>query len=51
VHFSAEAVRALGKGDAKQGTKRLNALMAKAQKARQSADRGQDTKLRKAIAK
>jgi hypothetical protein len=46
VHFSPEAVARLGGGDHKKGTQKLYALMDKAQKARKSAKRGQDTRLR-----
>jgi len=51
VHFSADAVRRFGNGDMKAGTARLYALMDKAHKARKGADRGEDTKLRKAMTK
>ena len=46
VHFSPEAVARVGGGDHKKGTQKLYALMDKAQKARMSAKRGQDTGLR-----
>lgn len=46
VHFSPEAVARLGGGNHKKGTQKLYALMDKAQKARKSAKRGQDTNLR-----
>ena len=44
-----EAVRRLGDGNEKVGTKKLYDLMAKAHKARQHAKRGQDTKLAKGL--
>ena len=50
VIFSPEAVRKIGKGDAKRGAKKLYAMMAKAHKARKKAGRGTDTKLRKGLA-
>lgn len=46
VHFSPEAVARVGGGNHKKGTQKLYALMDKAQKARKSAKRGQDTGLR-----
>jgi hypothetical protein len=46
VKFSPEAVKRVGGGDPKRGASRLYALMHAAQKARQQADRGDDTKLR-----
>jgi hypothetical protein len=46
VHFAPEAVARIGGGDHKKGTQKLYALMDKAQKARKSAKRGQDTGLR-----
>jgi hypothetical protein len=46
VKFDPEAVAKLGGGNASAGTKKLYALMAKAEKARKSAKRGQDTGLR-----
>ena len=45
VHFAPEAVARLGGGNHQKGTQKLYALMAKAQKARKSAKRGQDTGL------
>jgi hypothetical protein len=50
VVVPAEAVRRMGKGDAKRGADKLYALMDKAHKARKKAKRGQDTKLRKGLA-
>lgn len=50
VIFQPEAVKRLGGGSAKRGTAKLYAMMEKAHKARQRAGRGQDTKLRKAVA-
>jgi hypothetical protein len=50
VQFSPEAVQRLGKGSHSRGTKKLYALMGKAQAARKSAKRGQDTGLRRGIA-
>ena len=49
VKFDPEAVRRFGGGDHALGVKRLHALMDKAHKARKGADRGEDTKLRKAM--
>jgi hypothetical protein len=46
VHFSPEAVKRLGGGNHSKGTQKLYSLMSKAQKARKSAKRGQDTGLR-----
>lgn len=46
VHFSPEAVARLGGGDHNKGTQKLYALMKKAQHARKTAKRGQDTGLR-----
>ena len=51
VQFDPEAVRRFGDGDHARGVKRLYALMDKAQKAREGAARGQDTKLRRAVSK
>ena len=51
VKFDPEAVRRFGGGDHALGVKRLHALMDKAHKARKGADRGEDTKLRKAMAR
>ena len=45
VKFSPEAVARLGGGDLNKGTQKLYDMMARAQKARQSASRGQDTGL------
>jgi len=45
VKFSPQAVARIGKGNQKRGSDRLYALMAKAEKARKSAKRGQDTGL------
>ena len=45
VKFSPEAVARIGDGDLNKGTKKLYDMMARAQKARQSASRGQDTGL------
>ena len=42
----ADAVRRIGKGNAKRGADKLYSLMDKAHKARKKAGRGQDTKLR-----
>lgn len=42
----ADAVRRIGKGNAKRGADKLYSLMNKAHKARKKAGRGQDTKLR-----
>ena len=50
VQFSPEAVQRLGKGSHSRGTKKLYALMKKAQTARKSAKRGQDTGLRRGVA-
>jgi len=49
VKFDPEAVQRLGGGDLQRGAKKLYALMEKAQKARKTAGRGQDTKLRKKL--
>jgi len=46
VHFTPEAVARIGGGNHSKGTQKLYALMDKAQKARKSAKRGQDTRLR-----
>ena len=51
VKFDPEAVRRFGGGNHALGVKRLHALMDKAHKARKGADRGEDTKLRKAMTK
>ena len=45
VKFSPEAVKRLGGGSAKRGSDKLYSLMAKAEKARKTAKRGQDTGL------
>jgi hypothetical protein len=45
VKFSPQAVAKLGGGDLHKGTKKLYAMMDRAQKARQSAQRGQNTGL------
>ena len=45
VKFSPQAVARIGRGNQKRGADRLYALMAKAEKARKSAKRGQDTGL------
>ncbi len=45
------AVRRFGGGDTAAGAKRLYALMERAQKARATATRGQDTQLRKTVSK
>ena len=45
VKFSPQAVARIGRGNQKRGSDRLYALMAKAEKARKSAKRGQDTGL------
>jgi hypothetical protein len=50
VQFSPGAVQRLGKGSHSRGTKKLYALMNKAQTARKSAKRGQDTGLRRGVA-
>lgn len=50
VVFSPEAVARVGSGSAKRGTEKLYALMERAHKARKSAERGQDTKLRRGLA-
>lgn len=50
VLFPPEAVKRLGKGNAKRGTAKLYALMNKAHKARKKAKRGQDTKVRRGLA-
>jgi hypothetical protein len=50
VLFSPEAVKRLGKGSEKRGTDKLYSLMNKAHKARKTAKRGQDTKVRKGLA-
>ena len=50
VQFSPEAVQRLGKGSHSRGTQKLYALMNKAQTARKSAKRGQDTGLRRGVA-
>lgn len=50
VVFSPGAVRRAGGGSAERGTKKLYALMERAHKARKSAERGQDTKLRRGLA-
>lgn len=50
VIFSPEAVRRIGKGDAKRGAEKLYALMEKAHKARKKSERGKDTGLRKGLA-
>ena len=50
VVFSPEAVRRIGKGNAKKGAQKLYALMEKAHKARKKSARGKDTKLRKGLA-
>ena len=44
-----ETVHRIGKGDQKRGVKKLYDLMDKAHKARRSAGRGEDTKLRKGL--
>ena len=49
VKFSPDAVARIGGGNANQGAKKLYALMDKAQKARKSAKRGQDTGLKGAL--
>lgn len=46
VKFSPDAVKRIGGGDIKRGTQKLYDLMAKAQQARKTAERGEDTKLR-----
>jgi len=50
VQFSPEAVQRLGKGSHSRGTQKLYTLMNKAQAARKSAKRGQDTGLRRGVA-
>ena len=50
VIIPADAVRRIGKGNAKRGADKLYALMDKAHKARKKAGRGQDTKLRRGLA-
>jgi hypothetical protein len=50
VQFSPGAVQRLGKGSHSRGTQKLYALMNKAQTARKSAKRGQDTGLRRGVA-
>ena len=50
VQFSPGAVQRLGKGSHQRGTKKLYALMNKAQTARKNAKRGQDTGLRRGVA-
>ena len=50
VQFSPGAVQRLGKGSHSRGTKKLYALMNKAQTARKNAKRGQDTGLRRGVA-
>lgn len=45
VKFSPQAVARIGRGNQKRGADKLYALMAKAEKARKSAKRGQDTGL------
>jgi len=50
VKFDPEAVARLGKGSPSKGAKKLYALMEKAHKARRSAGRGEDTKVRKGLA-
>ena len=50
VQFNPGAVQRLGKGSHSRGTKKLYALMNKAQTARKSAKRGQDTGLRRGVA-
>jgi hypothetical protein len=49
VKFDPEAVRRIGGGNPRKGAERLYALMDKAHKARRTAGRGADTKLRKAL--
>lgn len=49
VHFPPKAVRRVGGGSHKKGTKKLFALMAQAEKARKAASRGADNKLRTAF--
>jgi hypothetical protein len=49
VKFDPGAVRRIGDGDPRRGAQRLYALMDKAHKARRTAGRGSDTKLRKAL--
>ena len=46
----ADAVKRIGKGNAKRGADKLYALMDKAHKARKKAKRGQDTKVRRGLA-
>lgn len=50
VVFSPEAVRRMGKGNAKRGADKLYSLMDKAHKARRNSARGKDTQLRKGLA-
>jgi hypothetical protein len=50
VQFSPGAVQRLGNGSHSRGTKKLYALMNKAQTARKNAKRGQDTGLRRGVA-
>jgi len=49
VKFEPEAVRRIGGGNPRKGAERLYELMDKAHKARRTAGRGADTKLRKAL--
>jgi hypothetical protein len=49
VKFDPEAVRRIGGGNPRKGAQRLYELMDKAHKARRTASRGTDTKLRKAL--
>ena len=51
VKFSPEAVARIGGGDLNKGTKKLYDMMARAQKARQTASRGQDTGLQGVLPK
>ena len=50
VHFGPEAVKRIGGGNHKTGTQKLYAMMNKAQAARKTAKRGEDTGLRRGLA-
>ena len=50
AYFPPEAVKRIGNGNHKKGTKKLYAMMKAAQEARKKADRGQDTGLRGLLA-
>jgi hypothetical protein len=50
VHFGPEAVKRIGVGNHKTGTQKLYAMMNKAQAARKTAKRGEDTGLRRGLA-